>query len=91
MPTINMHRNHSLGIEGARAVVEQMAQGLRDDLQANCHWDGDKLLFDRAGASGTIEAKADSIDLDIELDMTLAMLKGTIEERINTKLDSLLG
>lgn len=91
MATINIQRNHSLGLDAARAAVEQLAQDLRDDLQANCHWDGDKLLFDRVGASGSIEAKADSVDLDIQLDMALSMMKGMIEERINTKLDSLLG
>lgn len=90
MANIHIERKHDLGLQGARSTVEQVAETLKQELQAECEWSGDKLLFQRTGASGTIEAKEHSIDLDIELDMVLSMMKSVIEERINLKLDTLL-
>lgn len=87
MANIHIKRNHNLGIENARTEVEKLAQTLRSELQADYAWSGNKLVFQRSGATGTIDVGADFIDLDIKLGMALSLLKGTIEESINNKLD----
>lgn len=90
MANIRIKRNHNLGIENARAEIEKVAQSLRSELQANYAWRGNTLLFNRSGASGTIDVGADYVDLDIELGLALSFMKGTIEQSINNKLDSAL-
>ena len=87
MASIHIKRNHNLGIDNARTEVEKLAQTLRSDLQIDYAWSGNKLVFQRSGATGTIDVGADFIDLDIKLGMALSLLKGTIEESINNKLD----
>lgn len=90
MANIHIKRPHNLGIENARTEVEKLAQTLKSDLQADYKWSGDKLLFKRSGASGTIDVGSDYIDLDIRLSMALSLMKGKIEDTINNKLDSAL-
>ena len=90
MANIHIKRTHTLGIEDARTEVEKLAQTLKSEIQADYKWSGDKLLFKRSGASGTIDVGADYIDLDIKLGMALSLMKGKIENTINTKLDAAL-
>jgi putative polyhydroxyalkanoate system protein len=90
MANIHIKRTHNLGINNARTAVEKLAQTLKSELQADFKWSGDKLLFKRSGASGTIDVGSDYIDLDIRLGMALSLMKGKIEDTINTKLDSAL-
>lgn len=90
MANIQIKRNHNLGIDNARTEVEKLAEALRSELQADYTWNGNKLLFKRSGASGTIDVGPDYIDLDIKLGMALSLLKGTIEESINNRLDAAL-
>ena len=91
MANIHIERTHNLGLESARTQVEKLAEGLEDQLQIDYEWDGNRLVFKRFGASGTIEVGADRVELDIELGMALALLKDTIEENINSRLDEVLG
>ena len=90
MANIHIKRTHTLGIENARTEVEKLAQALKSEIQADYKWSGDKLLFKRSGASGTIDVGADYIDLDIKLGMALSLMKGKIEDSINTKLNAAL-
>jgi putative polyhydroxyalkanoate system protein len=91
MANIHIERDHHLGLDNARAQVEELARSLREELQADYEWRGNRLVFERPGASGTIDVGPDHIDLDVELGLALSMIKGVIEERINRRLDAALG
>jgi len=90
MVNIRIRRTHRLGVEKAQAQVEAFARLLKEELQIDYEWDGNRLMFKRVGASGTLEVGADSLDLDIELGLSLSLLAGTIEKDINKKLDAAL-
>jgi putative polyhydroxyalkanoate system protein len=90
MANIRIKRNHDLGIEDARAAVEELAQTLRSELRVDYTWSGNKLAFNRLGASGTIDVGANYIDLDIQLGMPLSLMKNMIEDSINDRLDVVL-
>jgi putative polyhydroxyalkanoate system protein len=90
MAKINIKRNHHLGLEDARTQVEKIAQSLKSELQADYQWQGNTLVFQRAGASGTIDVGEDFIDLDVKLGMALSLMKGRIEDIITAKLDAAL-
>lgn len=88
MPDIHIERTHDLGIENARARVEKLAHSLEDELQVNCEWNGDTLVFTRMGASGTIGVGADSIDVKVDLGMPLMLMQDMIEQSISERLDA---
>jgi putative polyhydroxyalkanoate system protein len=91
MANIRIKRSHRLGLDNARSEVEKIAKSLKSDLQADYQWSGNKLLFKRSGASGTIDVGGNYIDLDIKLGLLLSPMKGQIESSINQKLDAALG
>jgi putative polyhydroxyalkanoate system protein len=85
---IHIEREHGLGLEEARRQIDQVAETLQGQLHAHFHWEGDRLEFDRPGASGVIEVAEDRVTLDIRLGLLLRPLKGTIERTITEQLDS---
>src|SRR5437762_3545419 len=87
MATINIHRQHTLGKEGARHAVERVAQQLRNRLQTAYHWDGDSLIFSRSGADGRIEVDDREIAINIKLGLMLSPMKGIVEDQIERYLD----
>jgi putative polyhydroxyalkanoate system protein len=88
---IHIKRNHKLGVADARTQVTEIAESLRKELNADYRWAGNRLHFQRTGASGTIDVGEDYIELDIKLGMALGLLKGKIESAINSKLDAAVG
>jgi putative polyhydroxyalkanoate system protein len=85
---IHIERQHGLGLEEARRQIDQVADTLRDQLQARFHWEGDRLEFERPGAHGVIEVAENRVTLDIRLGLLLRPIKGTIERTITEQLDS---
>jgi putative polyhydroxyalkanoate system protein len=91
MANIHIEKDHQLGIENARVQVEELARSLKDELQIDFEWKDNRLVFERLGASGTIDVGADHIDIDVELGLALSMIRGVIEERINQRLEAAFG
>jgi len=90
MTNICIKRTHELGLEKARGRAEEFARSLREELQIDYEWDGNRLVFQRTGASGILDVGDDFIDLDIELGIALWFLSGTIEKDVNERLDTAL-
>jgi putative polyhydroxyalkanoate system protein len=90
MARIQLRRRHSLGLDGARAQVEQLRAALEHDLRTQSHWQDDELHFHRTGASGRVTVGEDFIELDLRLGLLLAPLKSGIEQAVNQRLDSIL-
>lgn len=87
MPRIDIQRQHTLGPERARAVVEQIAGRMREKFGADTRWDGDTLHFTRSGVDGSIVVGAGDVRVAARLGMLLAPLKPMVEEEIRRKLD----
>ena len=91
MPKIAIHRLHQLSLIEARAVVDQVALRMREKFGMQGQWQGDTLSFSRPGVSGTIAVTSDAIQVNAELGMMLAPLKGMVEQEIRRKLDEHFG
>lgn len=87
MAEIHIRRPHQLGREEVRAEVEKLARSLQSELQTAYRWNGDRLLFERSGASGSIAVGDDYLEINVKLSLLLTPLKGKIEESIRKKLD----
>ena len=95
MPELNIERQHSLGLEGARLVAERWREQAEQDWGMACASEPgdamDHMRFERSGVSGELMVSATRFDLKIKLGFLLGAYSGKIEEKIHANLDALLG
>ncbi len=89
MADIEVKRTHGLGLPAARKSAEKMADhlGMKFDLKGR--WEGDTLVFQRPGVSGTLAITDRELHLAVTLGFLLKALKGSIERAVHDELDSL--
>ena len=94
MANLHIHREHSLGLAGARKVAKQWAKEVHEEFDMECSVDegadGDTVHFTRSGVSGTLAVTANAFELDAKLGFLLGAFKGRIEAEIVKNLDTLL-
>jgi putative polyhydroxyalkanoate system protein len=96
MATIDIRRSHTLEKDEARKRAEALAKSMEEKLGIRWHWDGDRIRFDvpagaAKGASGTVSVDPKDVRVEVDLPFLLRAVKGTVESKINQKLDELLG
>jgi len=90
MSRIVVEREHSLGLEAARAKAGMIAEKLSSDFGVASQWEGDSLKLSHAGANGQILVEAAKVTVELRLAMMLAPMKGMIEQKIERSLDKAL-
>jgi putative polyhydroxyalkanoate system protein len=95
MSTIEISRAHTLAKDEARRRAESLAVDMQDKLGIRWSWEGDNIKFDvpsgaAKGATGTVRVEASTVRVEVDLPFLLRAVKGTIESKINDKLDALL-
>ena len=101
MAEIFIQRDHTLGMEKARAVAAQWQKEAEEDWGMDCTYVAnetnaagelqDRLNFERAGASGYLCITGTQLSMKLELGFLMASFKDKIEEKISSNLDKLLG
>ena len=96
MATIDIRRAHTLDKDEAKRRAEALAKGMEEKLGIRWHWEGDEIRFDAPsgaakGATGTVKVDASDVRVAVDLPFLLRAIKGTIEGKIDQKLDELLG
>jgi putative polyhydroxyalkanoate system protein len=95
MATIDVKRSHSLAKDEAKKRAEDLAKSMQEKFNLDWKWSGDTILFDAVkGAAKGTKGKVDVTDKDvrvqIDLPFLLRVMKGTVESKVNEKLDALL-
>ena len=95
MSTIDVRRGHALAKEEARKRAEQLATSMQQKFELDWRWEGDRILFDAPrgaakGTKGSVEVGDKEVRVQIDLPFLLRMLKGTVETKVNEKLNALL-
>jgi putative polyhydroxyalkanoate system protein len=90
MADIELSRAHSLGVDGGRDAVTQVARKLEHTLSVDCRWEGNTLQFEGHGAEGTIDVQPERVDVAIELSFMLRAMKGWIRSEAESYLDEYL-
>ncbi len=94
MPDIRIHRKHALGLEKARKVAWQWAEEVEKKFDMECTVlegeTSDTVEFRRSGVNGRLIVAADHFDLEATLGFLLGAFSKTIENQIETELDTLL-
>lgn len=96
MATIDIRRSHKHDKEEAKRRAETLAKSMEDKLGIRWRWEGDKIAFDAPsgaakGATGTVKLNEGEVRVEIDLPFLLRAIKGTIEGKVNDKLNEILG
>ena len=95
MATIDITRAHSLPIEDAKKKAEELARGMEQKFGIVWKWAGDTIRFDAPsgaakGTKGEVAVTDKSVRVAIDLPFMLRVMKGTIESKVNEKLNNRL-
>jgi putative polyhydroxyalkanoate system protein len=94
MATIDVRRAHTLPKEEARKRAEELAKSMEERFSLVWKWDGDVIRFDAPkgaakGTKGQVSVNDREVRVEIDLPFLLKVMKGTIESKVNEKLDAL--
>lgn len=87
MSEIRVNRTHSLALEKARALAEDLVINLAQEFGVKYHWEDETVKFKGAGAKGHMTVLSDRVELKMELGFMLRPFKGKIENSIKRRLD----
>jgi putative polyhydroxyalkanoate system protein len=87
MPSIDIHRPHSLSQADAHALIDKVAARMREKFDIQSQWHRGALAFERPGIKGKIAIGSTDIHVTAQLGMLFSPLKGMIEQEIRRKLD----
>jgi putative polyhydroxyalkanoate system protein len=95
MATIDIRKQHTLSKDEARQRAEELARGMEQKLGIRWKWVGDVIDFDvpsgaAKGATGKMSVEASAVRVEIDLPFLLRAMKGTIESKVNEKLQAAL-
>ena len=95
MATIDIRRAHTLTLDEAKRRAEGLAKNLEEKLDLTWAWEGDAIRFQATkgtakGTKGEVSVTDKEVRVQIDLPLMLRMLKGTIEQRVDDKLQKLL-
>lgn len=90
MAAIDIRRSHSLSIDQAKCVVDELAQSMATRFGIHCTWQGDVLCFSRAGVDGRIAVNPGEIHVQAKLGLLMRALQPMIEQEIARQMDDRL-
>jgi putative polyhydroxyalkanoate system protein len=95
MATIDVTRSHTLPKDEARKRAEELAKSMEEKFGLVWKWEGDNIVFDAPkgaakGTKGSVAVTDKTVHVQIDLPFLLRAIKGTIESKVNEKLDKLL-
>lgn len=89
MADIDVKRTHGLGLAAAHKASDKMMEALAKKFDLKGSWQGDTLVFQRPGVSGTLAITDRDLHLSVTLGFLLKALKGSIERAVHSELDAL--
>jgi putative polyhydroxyalkanoate system protein len=95
MATIDITRAHTLPKDEAKKRAEEFAKSMESRFSLQWHWAGDAIRFDAPsgaakGTKGEVAVTEKEVRVQIDLPFLLRAIKGTIESKVNEKLDAIL-
>ena len=90
MADISLKRTHALGLKGAHAAANKMADKLGEKFDLKGTWNGSTLNFTRPGVTGILAVSDTDMTLEITLSFMLKMMKSPIEQSVHEQLDRVL-
>lgn len=85
--SIDIRKKHSMRLEDAQQVADELASDLSDKFSVNYGWDGDTILFQRPGVDGEIDVDENSVRVRARLAFLFTYLQPAVEREISRYLD----
>ncbi|NBB92408.1 MAG: polyhydroxyalkanoic acid synthase [Gammaproteobacteria bacterium] len=85
--SIDIRKPHSMDLEDAQQVADELAADLADKFSVNYGWDGDTIVFERPGVHGEIDVDEEAIHVRAKLAFLFTYLQPAVEKEINRYLD----
>ena len=89
MADIDIRRAHNLGLKGARAAADRMAEQLGRKFDLKGKWEGNVMRFERPGVTGSLAITDKDLNLSVALGFLLKAMKGSIQGAVEEQLDQL--
>ncbi|WP_042011474.1 polyhydroxyalkanoic acid system family protein [Aeromonas fluvialis] len=93
LSTIQINRQHPLGLAAARLAAEAIARDMSESYQLECEWideEETELQFRGSGVHGTLTLKEDTLALDVHLGLMLMPVRSVLEQEIVDYVDNRL-
>jgi putative polyhydroxyalkanoate system protein len=87
MSTIELRRDHALGLRRAKAAAQKVADEMQRDFGMDCEWHGNVLRFTRSGVQGELKVTRNRVELHARLGLLLAAFRNRIEAQIHRNFD----
>lgn len=85
--SIDIQKPHSMSLEDAQQVADELAQDLADKFSIDYGWDGDTIVFERPGVHGEIDVDEECVHVRTRLNFLFTYLQPAVEKEINRYLD----
>jgi putative polyhydroxyalkanoate system protein len=95
MSTIDVRRSHTLPRDEARTRAEDLAKSMQQRFELDWHWEGDRILFEAVrgaakGTKGSVDVTDKEVRVQIDLPLLLRVMKGSIESKVQERLQQVL-
>ena len=90
LSTIQVNRQHPLGLAGVRLAAEAIAQDMSEEYQLDCEWEDEeetRLLFRGAGVNGFLCLTDTNLHLEVRLSLMLLPVRSVLEQEILEYVD----
>lgn len=85
--SIDIRKPHSMSLEDAQKVADDLARDLSDKFSIDYGWDEDTIVFQRTGVSGEIDVDEECVHVRARLALLLSYLEPAVEREIHRYLD----
>ncbi|MDQ4037314.1 MAG: polyhydroxyalkanoic acid system family protein [Actinomycetota bacterium] len=89
MASVDITREHDLGVAEARKRAEPLLEDLRSSFGVSGSWQGDQFVITDP-AKGTLDVNDTTVRVQVDLPLFLRPMKGMVEAKINESLDDAL-
>ena len=86
MVDISIIQRHTLSHHHAKAAAQHVADQLAQEYDMRSEWDGDVLLFNRAGVTGSLTLAGQEAHVEITLGFFFKAFAAAIEEKVVAKM-----
>lgn len=85
--SIDIRKTHSMSLEGAQQVADELAADLAEKFSIAYGWDEDTIVFERPGVHGEIDVDEECVHVRARLAFLFTYLQPAVEKEINRYLD----
>ena len=91
MGDITIVQQHVLSMDDARSAAQKVADQMQTDYEMSWEWQGDVLVFQRSGFSGTLALAEGEATLELSLGIMLRGFAKKIEEQVTKNMAKVFG